>query len=271
MGTSKSLPTPSGGAWTPLKTDITDYLAGGDVAPEQIVAGTVSAAHGFLAGALVQASVAGGRQGRPKTTSVGRSRRPGRVAFAKALSGLSGFGAAVQEHGLDGGLRSLGLDALRGRPASEVIAAIADHLSEGVQGLAGEVLRSALRNSILEAAALAGDPTYENLDTALQGFLASDGLEGLAELFLANLAFDQVWSLIENHVQMKSDTTDQAQSLADAVQSCCRAEARTLIGELKTEGQFGSIDWFGRQGQRYATDIAGRLEAQLLGLGEPQP
>lgn len=279
MGTSKGLPTPSGGAWTPVKNDITDSLGGNsDITPEQIVGGTISAAEGLLGPAVVLprspgASAAGGSQPvgarRRGTGGGGRAGgRSSRAAVGRAVSRLSGFGSVVQSHGLDEGLRSLGLDALSGRPAAEVIAAIADHLAGGAEGLAGEVLANALRESILEAAELAGDPTYENLEAALQEFLRSDGIEGLTELFLANLAFDRVWSLVENHVEHGSATAVDAKALGDALQHCCRTQSHKLVEQLRAEGRFGSVDWFGRDGQRLGNDIAARLEAQLIGLSD---
>ena len=45
MGTSKSYKIPSGGKWSRLKNDITDFLAGDDrITPDQIIGGLVSAA-----------------------------------------------------------------------------------------------------------------------------------------------------------------------------------------------------------------------------------
>ncbi len=273
MGTSKSLSTPSGGGWTSVKYDITDSLGGNtDIKPEAIVGGTISAAGGLLGSAVTTGSLAGAAGGSHAPDEAGGARRAGararHAAVGRALSRLSGFGSVVETRGLDEGLRSLGLEALQGRPAAEVIAAIADHLAGSVDGLAGEVLTSALRRSIFEAAELAGDPTYENLESALQGFLATDGVDGLAELFLADLAFDRVWSLIENHVEQRSETTTDATALADAIKACCRSQARLLIDQLKAEGRFDTVDWFGRDGQRFGNEIAGRMEAQLIGLKE---
>ncbi len=277
MGTSKSLSTPSGGAWTPVKIDITGALGGNtDVTPGQIVGGTIAAAGGLLGPIAIvggsatttsarRSPAAGARDGQKGGAGAAGSRRS-RAAVGRALSRLSGFGSAVQASGLDEGLHALGLDALRGRPAAEVISAIADHLASSAEGLAGEILSAALRESIFEAAGLAGDPTYENLEAALQGFLASDGVEGLAELFLANLAFDRVWSLIENHAEQKSETAADSKALSDAIQHCCRAEASRLVNRLRAEGRSASVDWFGRDGQRFGNDIAGLLEAQLFAL-----
>ena len=96
MGTSKGIPTPSGGAWTPLKNHITRYL-GGDrsITPKRLVGGTIAATGGLSGGGAAKSGGVGGR------------------GVGDAVAGVGGFAAAVREGGLDGALSSFDLDELR--------------------------------------------------------------------------------------------------------------------------------------------------------------
>ena len=258
MGTSKSLPTPSGGGWTKVKNDITDYLGGNRaITPDQIIGGTILAAGGL--GTRGSAGGGGGGGG-------GNPGSGGRAAVGRAASKLGGFATAVRDGGLDAGLRSLGLDELRGRPAAEVISRIAEHLAEDTSGLQGDLLSAALRDAILEAAALEADRGYQNLSDALQAYLARDGIEGLVESFLTHYVFDRVWSSVESHVERKSGGQSSSSALASAVENGCRAHVQALIDDMRDSRRFDGLDWFGRDGQAFGQEIAGTLEARLIAL-----
>jgi hypothetical protein len=269
MGTSKGFPTPSGGDWTKVKHDITDVLnASTDVSIDQIIGGTLTAAGGFgrPSGPLVTGGgvSAGGTRG-GSGASGGRA-GGGRGAVGRAVTGLGAFGTAVRDRGLDGALSALGLDELRGRPAAEVIARIAEHFADGVPGVEGEVLTNALRDAIFEAAALAGDRNYEDLAKSLQSYLDDAGIEGLVELFLTNLLFDRIWFFIQHHVESKSDDLADARALASAVEAGCRSHVRTQMEGLKEDHRFDSVDWFGRGGQEIGQAIASDIESRLTKL-----
>lgn len=265
MGTSTSLPTPSGGGWTKVKNDITDLLGGNHaIMPDQIIGGTIHAAGGL--GTRGASSPGGGGGGGGGAGGGGRSGSGGRATVGRAASGLGGFAAAVRDGGLDAGLRTLGLDELRGRPAAEVIARIAEHLAEDTAGLQGELLAVALRDTILEAAALEGDRGYQNLSDSLQAYLNREGIEGLVESFLTHYVFDRVWSCIESHVERKSDGRASASALASAVEHGCRAHVHALIDDMRDSGRFDGLDWFGRDGQAFGQEIAGTLEDRLTAL-----
>lgn len=268
MGTSKSFPTPSGGPWTPLKTDVSDMLAGGKTPPSQIIGGAVRAAG--LAPPPPGSRPTGGGGGPGGGGGSGSSGRgggrSGKASVGRAVAGLGGFGAAVRDSGFEAGLHVLGLDDLRGRPAAEVIATIADHLTDGIEGLQGELLRTALRDAIFEAATLGGDPGLTDLGAALQSFLAEAGPEGLVELFLSHLVFDRVWSVVESHVNVRSDGNAASSAMSTAVHGACCAHVRDYMKELRDQGLMNKVDWFGRAGIRIGQEIAGRLEARVAAL-----
>src|SRR4051794_28872279 len=109
MGTSKQFPTPTGGPWTPLKNDISDYLDGDkDITPAQIVGGTVNALGGLNVPSPGRGSANSGSRGSGSGGGGGASgggggggRRggggsTGRASVGRASSGLAGFGAAVR-------------------------------------------------------------------------------------------------------------------------------------------------------------------------------
>jgi hypothetical protein len=158
---------------------------------------------------------------------------------------------------------SLGLSELRGRPAVEVIARIAEHLAEGADRLQQELMTATLRDAILECAALGGDGTYDALDIALQAFLGREGVEGLVESFLTHFVFDGVWSLVEKHVDTHSTGNSDSQALASAVEAACRMHVQELVSDLRREGRFDGVDWFGTEGARLGEGIVATLEFRL--------
>ena len=275
MGTSASFTTPTGGDWSNLKREITNRL-GGDTAvtPDQIVARTLAAAGGFGAASASPAGRGagggGGSSGGGGPSDGGGTRTAGgRASVGRAIAGLGGFGAALRDVGLDAALESFGLGELKDRTAAEVIARIAEHLAEDLPGTQGELLITALREAIFEVAALEGDRSYQNLESSLQTFLARDGLEGLVETFLSRFVFNRVWFHIENHVQKKSVTAGDAQSLASAVEGAIKGHVRNLVEEQKAAGRFDRLDWFGAAGHRYGEDLAEELENRLRALNPP--
>lgn len=261
MGTSKSMPTPKGGRWTDVKGEISSYLTGdGTVTPQQIVGSTITAAGGLSVRS--QGSASGGvgeaGEGSGGVASGGASR-----SVTRAISGLGRFGAALATEGLAQALNSVGIEDLRGKPATEVIIRIADHFSEDARGLEQDLLRGAIQQAIYNVAELAGDPTYENLEASLQSFLTLEGIEGLVEVFLTQYVFDKVWLLIEEYVNNRTDSETKVADLEIAVEQACRSIVHDEVAQHKQEGHFNRMDWFGRDGQRVAETVVGELERRL--------
>lgn len=277
MGTSTNFTTPTGGDWSDLKRDITDLLNGDDaITPEQIIGGTLLAAQGFGKPLTVPSSASpsggihsgGGRTG-GGSGGGGTRTTGGRSSVGRAASGLGGFATTVRDEGLDAALEAFGLSELQGKPAAEVIARIAEHLTENLPGTQGEILTAALREAIFEVAALEGDRSYQTLEASLQAFLTREGVEGLIECFLSRIVFNRVWFHVESHVQKKADGAD-GQALASAVERSIKGHVRTLINEQKAAGRFDRLDWFGAAGNRFGQDIAADLEARLHALHTPR-
>jgi hypothetical protein len=269
MGTSKAYPTPSGGEWTPLKNDITDKLGGNNaITPDRIVGGAVRALGGLgapSAASAASSSSGGGGGGSGGGGGRGGSSGGGRRSVSGAVSGLAGFGRAFEEGGLDQALGKLGLEGLRGRPAAEVIARIAEHLCEGVDALQHEILVDALKDALLEAAALQEGGNYDDLEAALQAFFEQNGVEGLIEAFLSSYVFDRVWQAVQSHAESRGEGA-ASEALGVAVGQACRGHVDTLIKETKDAGRFEQIDWFGRDGVGLGDELVLDLEMRLRAL-----
>lgn len=237
------------------------------VQPNQIIGGAIRAAG--LAARSPSGTDGGGAGSGGSSSGGAGSRGGGRAARASIVgvaSRLGGFGAAVQAGGLDAGLHALGLDELRGKPPAEIIARISDHLVDGVEGLQGDLLPNSLRDAMFEAAALGGDPELQDLGVALQTYLGQYGPEGLAELFLCHFVFDRVWSVIESHVDEKSDGNAASGAMASAVQAACYSHVQSHMDEARKGGVFEKLDWFGTDGIRIGQQIVADLESRLAAL-----
>lgn len=190
----------------------------------------------------------------------------GAVSVGGALSGLAGFGESVKDGGLDAAVERLGLSELRGRPAVEVIARIAEHLAESADGPQADLIAAALRDAVLECVAVESDGSYDDLDAGLQAFMERAGVEGLVEAFLSHFVFDRIWSWIETHVNERSGGVSDSQAMASAVERSCRLHVQGLIGDLRDEGRFDGVEWFGAEGVELGQGIIRTLEFRLEGL-----
>lgn len=266
MGTSKSFSTPSGGAWTGVKNDITSHIGGNASVPASQVLGRAVAAAGLSSPFTGSRSPGGSGSGGGAGGGGGRGGRQGRRTVGKALAGLGGFGTTLRDQGLDHALETLGLQELSGRSAVEVVAKIAEHLAGEADGLQSELLTTALREAILDAAALEDDRSYQNLEASLQSFLNREGVEGLVVLFLTRYVFDRVWLFIENHVDLKSDSTTKSETMATAVEHACRGHVEQYVEDSKADGRFNQTNWFGRGGQAFGQQIVNELESRLAAL-----
>lgn len=270
MGTSKSYKTPSGGGWTSLKANLTQTLHGERTTPpSQILGQTMAAAGGFAGNRGVGSS---GLSGAPASGGSGRagSRRGAggttRRTAGKALTSLTRFASTVQKDGLQAGLKSLGIEELKGRSAPEVIARISDHLSEISSGTDKEILARAVQESIVDAVSLGDDTAYEDLEKSLSSYLSANGIEGLIELFLVRYVFNFCWVFIEDHVQRQSATDADVENMQQAIRGACLGEVRALIQETRDKGRFEKIDWFGREGATLSQRLVNEIEARLMVL-----
>jgi hypothetical protein len=277
MGTSKSLKTPAGGAWTSPKRQLTNHITGQgqtDGGAPFDAQRFVRSALGALGGVGLKPQIAsrsdgsssvgggGALRGRSRRGGVGGGASSGGGALSGAVQGLGGFGTQVVSGGLDTALGTLGLQDLRGRTAAEVVAQVAQHLSRDATGRQAEVLETALRDVIFDIAAVEDAGSYEDLEGALQSFIDREGIEGFIESFLSQDVFTAVWSYFENHAKSKADgAADEA--LVSAVESACRSLVSQELKALQDTQQFERIDWFGTGGKNFADRIVSQLQSNL--------
>ncbi len=131
-------------------------------------------------------------------------------------------------------------------------------------------MSAALRDTLLEVANLDDSVAYQDLAESLESFLEANGVEGLVEVFLSNLVYDQVWSLIEQWVLEKSESNQDTEALRSSVDAACRQLVRDAINSLKEEGRFDSVDWFGTDGAALGRDIVGVVEGRLNGAANEE-
>lgn len=257
MGTSKSLALGSGGAWTGLKGDITGHFTGSR-SPSfgSIVGNAVRAAGGIGVGGR-RGGAAGGAAGGGAGGSIG-----------PVVGGLGGFAEAVRDRGLADALEVLGLGELEGKSAVEVVATVADHLAAAVDGIDGELMREALREAIIEAAALGDSDGYADLEGGMQSFLQDEGVDGLVEVFLCKFVFDAVWANFEDHAQAKATDRNALEAFANAIDGVCASEVRGTLDGVRDRGEFNTMDWFGQDGQRVGREIFATIEARLRAMGD---
>ncbi len=267
MGTSKSSPTPSGGSWQHLKTELTNSLNNGKpIDANRVVSQTLNG-FGGLAPTGRSGAGGGGAGGGNQAGGGPGGGAASRASVGRAVATLSGFGTAVGTGALNAGLSVLGLTELKGKSAAEVVGRVAEHIAAASSGQQRELMRDALQGAILEAAQALGG-TYDDLDAGLQSFITDQGAEGLVELFLSEFAANLVWYGIENHVDLKSQSLDDATALRSGVRIACENKVRDLLKVEQSKGSLGSVDWFGTAGQARAQAIATQLERELRGQSQ---
>lgn len=244
-----------------MKRKITAHIADPhSVSPDQVVSSVVSALGGLGLGIRNGArgpvgTDAGGRGGRTASASTQR--------IGGAVAGLGGFASVVRERGLTEALRQLDLRTLEGRPAVEVIARVAERLAEGLDGVDGDILTTALNETILEAAQLEAELGYSDLEVGIQTFLDEQGLAGLIELFLARFVTDLVAAAVFSHVEEKTESEAQSEALLGGIEIVCRAKSRAVVERERAAGAFSRVDWFGPAGRRLGRELANSIVSEL--------
>jgi hypothetical protein len=231
------------------------------------VGAAVSALGGLERTALGGMSAGGGRA----RGGSGGGGAAGGASLGGAAVGLGGFGATVAgSGGLDAALNNLGLTNLRGRSAIEVISLVAERLSQEADGVLGELLANALRESLLEAAALVDDASYADLEASLAAYLQQNGVEGLLELFLTRYVTDSVWAILESHAELTGAGESALDGMALAVENACQAHVHEAMDRERHAGSFDSVDWFGTEGRAIADQIIATIEQRLRAAAEEE-
>jgi hypothetical protein len=237
MGTSTGYDMPSGGDWTPLKTDATNFVKNegrGSVSPSKLLAEYLKANGGARAIASDGGSRSSGGGGGGAARSTGRA--------------LGGFLSSVSEVGLDQALHAAGLSELIGKPAKEVVSGLLDALAEPGSTLDEHAARLALAK--LNDDLLRGADTYEDVELALSQALDQQGLGYIVASFFGHYLYERFCrDFYENWVKRVGSTqaARSLKSIKDYIESRIKAK---LAGR-----DFGKVRWHTRDGLKLAQQV----------------
>lgn len=252
MGTSKGYRMPTGGDWTPLKKDATQFAnegGQGPVSPQTLLRDYLAASGGARGlargvGGGGARGVGAGAQGGGTSSGGGRT---GRAAREVGRS-VGGFLSSVASVGLEGALREAGLSDLVGRPAEEVSAGMLNALAEPGSTLDDHAARLALVK--LNDELLRDALTYEDTERALSEALDGRGLAGILASFFGHYLYERFCrDFYENWVKKvgSSKATRLMKSIKDCIESSLKAK---LVGRDVTR-----LNWKGREGLRLTEQV----------------
>jgi hypothetical protein len=245
MGTSTGYGMPTGGDWTPLKTDATQFVkddGNGPISPAKLLRSYLRAhggASGIARGDGGRAQGGGGRRG---------SGGPGGSGARKVGRNIGSFLSAVGSIGLDGALREAGLVHLIGKPAAEVSAGLLDALSDPGSTLDDHAARIALAK--LNDELLAGTETYEDVGHALAEVLDQQGLVSILARFFGYYVYERFCRDFYERWRKKvgAGQADRSlKSIKDYIQSRLQVE---LLGQDVMQ-----MTWRGNEGMMLTEQI----------------
>ena len=242
---------PTGGDWTPLKREATQFASEGGqgpVSPQTLLRDYLAASGGAraLAGGVGGGSARGGGA-RGGGTSSGGGGRTGRAARQVGRS-VGGFLSNVASIGLEGALREAGLNDLVGRPAQEVSAGLLNALAEPGSTLDDHAARLALVK--LNDELLRDALTYEDAERVLLEALDGRGLANILASFFGHYLYERFCrDFYENWVKRvgSSEATRLMKSIKDCIWSSIKAK---LAGRDVTR-----LNWKGREGLRLTEQV----------------
>ncbi len=262
MGTSKGYQMPTGGNWTPLKHDATDFVQGTgskDIGPGDLVTDFIRATGGVKGlrrghGGSAP-SVSGGATGRSSANRGGGGGGGGSgggggktSAAVGTARNLGGFLSSVGTVGLEQALRQRGLDDVVGKSASDVADALLDEFAGPASTLDNALARESLaeiRDEILSDA-----ETFKDVEERLNAAIDEVGIFGILVSFFGHYIFKMfVRNFYEEWVKKVGDTkaAKSLDQIKDYVTSSLRAK---LTGR-----KVAIVDWQKKEGKRFVEDV----------------
>lgn len=248
MGTSAGYDMPTGGDWTPLKADATNFVKNGgrgSVSPGRLLADYMKANGGAR-------SIASGRgKGSSSTGSSGGSKTGGRGGTNAARSvgrNLGGFLSNVGTVGLEQALRDANLVELIGKSAKEVVSGLLDALAEPGSTLDEHAARLALAK--LNDDLLKDAETYEDVEQALSQALDHVGLAQILASFFGHYLYERFCrDFYESWVKRvgSSQAARSLKSVKDYIESRIKAK---LTGR-----DLGKVKWHTSEGLRLTQQV----------------
>ncbi len=267
MGTSTGYQMPTGGDWTPLKTDATNFVQNGTsatVTPQSLLGDYMRAIGGaaaFSSGGGGSPSGSGGgggaggggASGGGSSSGSGGSRSVtagGTRAAQRVTHGLGNFLARVGSAGIGEALRDIGLGELVGKSASEIATALLDKLagpSSTIDDAAARAACDDLNKELLQDAR-----TTEDVDRVFKTAMDDKGLGGILMRFFSLYIYRRFCrDFYENWCKRAGNT------VANARLSTIKKFIDTNLKARCINKNITATNWKGGEG--------GRLVSQILG------
>jgi hypothetical protein len=258
MGTSRGYKMPTGGNWTPLKNEATDFVQGTgtkDITPANLLSDFIRAiggVKGLVRGHGGSAPSAGGGQaagGASKGSGGGGGGSGGRTSAAVGTAqNLGGFLSRVGEVGLKESLRERGLDDAVGKSASDVSDALLDEFAGPASTLDNALARESLaeiRDEILTDA-----KTFEDVEKKLDTAIDELGIFGILASFFGHYIFKMFCRNFYEEWVKKVGDAKAASSLAQIKEYIVSSVRNKLTGR-----EVATVDWKKDEGKQVTEGV----------------
>ena len=258
---------PTGGNWTPLKNDATEFVQGTgnkDIKPANLITDFIRASGGLKGltrghgggapsaagaasggGAAKGGGAGGGRHGRKTSAAVGTAHN------------LGGFLSSVGTVGLEQALRERGRDDVVGKSASDVADALLDEFAGPASTLDNALARESLaeiRDEILSDA-----ETFEDVEERLNAAIDEFGIFGILVSFFGHYIFKMFCRNFYEEWVKKVGDTKAAGSLRQ-IKDYITASLRTKMTVSKA-----TVDWRKNEGRKFVENVL-RETVEIFGV-----
>jgi hypothetical protein len=265
MGTSRGYKMPTGGAWTPLKNDATDFVqgtGGPEITPGNLVTDFIRVSGGFKG--LRQGSGGSAPSGSGKSAAGGSGRSGGggnggsHSAAVGTARNLGGFLSRVGEVGFEEALRERGLENIIGKSAAEIAEALLDEFAGPASTLDNALAREALadiRDEILKDA-----ETFLDVEERLGAAIDEFGVFGILATFFGHYVFKMFCrNFYEEWLKKVGDS--KAASGLRQIKDYITSSLRTKLANR----QIGKVDWKKSEGIRLTEEVL-RETVEVFGV-----
>jgi hypothetical protein len=251
---------PTGGSWTPLKNEATDFVqgtGGTEITPSSLVANFIRATGGLAGllrghGGTVPLSGVTKGAGSKATGGGGGGATGGAGTGTSAAVGtarnLGGFLSSVADVGLEKTLRERGLESAVGKSASDLTDTLLDEFAGPASTLDNALARESLaeiRDEILSEA-----ETFEDVEKQLNAAIDELGIFGILASFFGHYIFKMFCrNFYEEWVKKVGETkaTSSLKEIEEYIRSSVRAK---LTGRNVT-----TADWKKDEGKQVTETV----------------
>jgi len=250
---------PTGGKWTPLKNEATDFVQGTgskEIRPADLLTDFIRAiggvkglmrGHGGSAPSAGERQAAGGASKRGGGAGGGGGGGGASAAVGTAQN-LGGFLSRVGEVGLEESLRERGLDDAIGKSASDVSDTLLDEFAGPASTLDNALARESLaeiRDELLTDA-----ETFEDVEKKLDTAIDELGIFGILASFFGHYIFKMFCRNFYEEWVKKVGDAKAASSLAQIKEYIVSSVRNKLTGR-----KVAAVDWKKDEGQQVTEGV----------------